>query len=268
VLVTVSAPQVVVEADAEQLAADVAARLVATLVSAQRTRELAFLVVTGGGILEQTFAALRALPARDSVDWRRVSLWWGDERYVPADSPDRNDRAAFAALFDAVQLDPAHVHRMPASDAGYGADVEAAAEAYAAELAASVPTEHGRAAADDVPRFDAVLLGIGPDGHCASLFPEHPGVYELDASVIGVHNSPKPPPTRISLTFRALDAANEVWFIAAGEGKAAAVALALGGAGRVQIPSAGPKGRQRTLWLLDRAAAARVPAQLYRPGLA
>ncbi|MCU1658960.1 MAG: 6-phosphogluconolactonase, partial [Pseudonocardiales bacterium] len=108
----------------------------------------------------------------------------------------------------------------------------------------------------------------GPDGHCASLFPEHPAVYEQEASVVAVRNAPKPPPTRLSLTFRALDAANEVWFIASGEGKATAVALALSGAGRVQVPAAGPRGRHRTLWLIDRPAAAELPANLYKPPLA
>ncbi len=258
-------PEIVVAASAAQLADDAAARLVATLVSAQSVRPLAFLAVTGGGILEQTMRALRDLPARDSVDWRRVSLWWGDERFVPADSDERNDKAAFAALFDALPLEAANVHRMPAAGAQFGDDVEAAAQAYAAALAAAVPTEHERPLGEDVPHFDTVLLGIGPDGHCASLFPEHPGVHEQDASVIAVHNSPKPPPTRISLTFRALDAANEVWFLASGEEKAHAVAMALDGAGRVQVPSAGPHGRHRTLWLLDHDAAAALPANLYRP---
>jgi 6-phosphogluconolactonase len=255
-------PEVVVEPTAAQLADDVAARLVATLVAAQSVRPLAFLVVTGGGILEQVMAALRELPARDSVDWRRVSLWWGDERFVPADSDDRNDKAAFRVLFDALPLDPGNVHRMPSAGGDFGNNVEAAADAYARALADAVPPDQGD---DDVPHFDAVLLGIGPDGHCASLFPGHPGVYEEDASVIAVHNSPKPPPTRISLTFRSLDAANEVWFIAAGTSKAHAVAMAHSGAGRVQVPSAGPHGRHRTLWLLDREAAAALPANLYRP---
>jgi len=255
-----TAPEIVVEPSADQLAGDVAARLVTTLVAAQSVRPLAFLVITGGGILEQVMAAVRDLPARESVDWGRVSLWWGDERFVPADSPDRNDRAAFAALFDALPLDPANVHRMPAEDAEFGDDVEAAAAAYAADLAAAVPSEQGGDSPNDVPQFDAVLLGIGPDGHCASLFPGHPGVYEQDAAVIAVHDSPKPPPTRISLTFRALNAANEVWFIAAGTSKAHAVAQALGGADRVDVPSAGPHGRRRTLWLLDREAAAQLPA--------
>jgi 6-phosphogluconolactonase len=235
---------------------------VATLVSAQQIRPVAHLVVTGGGILEQVFGSLHRAPARDSVDWRRVELWWGDERFVPADSDDRNDKAAFAQLFGSLPFEKGHVHPMPAAGAEFGDDPEAAAAAYAAELAAAVPDDQGD---DDVPHFDVILLGIGPDGHCASLFPEHPGVYDEDAAVIAVRNSPKPPPTRLSLTFRALGAANEVWVIASGQGKAHAVALALGGAGRVQVPSAGAQGRHRTLWLLDREAASALPANLYKP---
>ncbi|MCU1659839.1 MAG: 6-phosphogluconolactonase, partial [Pseudonocardiales bacterium] len=210
-------PEIVVEPSADRLAENTAARLVATLVTALAVRPVAHLAVTGGGILEQVMSTLRELPARDSVDWHRVHLWWGDERYVPADSDERNDRAAFRVLFGALPLNPALVHRMPASDSGFGDDVDAAADAYAAELADAVAPDQED---EDVPHFDALLLGVGPDGHCASLFPEHPAVYEQEASVVAVRNAPKPPPTRLSLTFRALDAANEVWFIASGEGKA------------------------------------------------
>ena len=252
-------PELVVAASAEQLSDDVAGRLVATLVATQSVRPLAFLAVTAGGILEQVLGALARLPSRDSIDWSRVSLWWADERFVPADSDDRNDRPAFAALFDQVALDPANVHRMPASDGAYGDDAEAAAAAYAADLAAAATSAQP---GEDIPRFDVILLGVGPDGHCASLFPEHPATHEVRSTVVAVHGSPKPPPTRLSFTFRALDAANEVWFIAAGAGKAEAVALAHSGAGRVQVPSAGPRGRSRTLWLIDRAAAARMPAAI------
>ena len=255
-------PELVVAPSATQLADDVAARLVATLVSVQGVRPLAHLVVTAGGILERVIGALGESPARDSIDWSRVAVWWGDERYVPSDSADRNDTALMRADLEALPLDPRNIHRMPASDGAYGADADAAAGAYASELAAAVPAGQGD---DDVPHFDVILLGVGPDGHCASLFPEHPGVYELDASVIAVHNSPKPPPTRVSLTFRSLDAANEVWFIAAGTGKANAVMMALSGAGRVQVPAAGPRGRYRTLWLIDRDAASHLPANVYRP---
>jgi 6-phosphogluconolactonase len=256
-------PVVIVEPSADQLSDDVAGRLVATIVAAQAVRPLAFLVMTGGGILEQTMRTLGQLPIRDSIDWRRVSLWWADERFVASDSDDRNDKAAFSALFDQVDLDPANVHRMPAAGARFGDDVTAAAAAYADELAGAVPMTQARA--DDVPAFDAVLLGVGPDGHCASLFPGHPATRETAAAVVAVDNSPKPPPTRISFTFRALDAANEVWFIASGPSKAQAVSMALSATDRVQVPASGPRGRSRTLWLIDADAAAELPRSVYDP---
>ncbi len=257
-------PEVVVGADADALAADVSARVVATLATAQRERGSASLVLTGGSILEQVFSVLAALPARDAVDWSRVDVFWGDERFVPADSPDRNDLPARRLLLDHLPLNPARVHPMPSSGARWGEDVDAAAAAYAAMLSDVARSGQG----GTVPHFDVVLMGLGPDGHCCSLFPEHPGVYETERMVIGVRNSPKPPPTRISLTFPSLDEAEEIWFIASGDGKANAVGMALGGAGKYQIPSAGPRGRRRTLWLLDRAAATKVPAKLYTPHIA
>ncbi|MDP9092013.1 MAG: 6-phosphogluconolactonase [Actinomycetota bacterium] len=265
-------PEIVVSASADQLAENAAARLIACLVTALDERPVAHIVLTGGSILEQFMRAVRDLPARDSVDWARVHVWWGDERYVPTGDDERNDKAAFAALLGSLALDPALVHRMPASDAGF-ADVEQAARAYAAALAkAAAPGEAAGPtqavpppSGADIPRFDVALLGIGPDGHLASLFPEHPGVYEDAASVIGVRNSPKPPPLRLSLTFRSFDAATEVWFIASGQSKAKAVAMALRGAHRDQVPAAGPSGRLRTLWLIDRLAASELPADLHQP---
>jgi 6-phosphogluconolactonase len=251
-----SQPEVVVERSAEELAARTAERLVGALGAALRNGAgEAHLVVTGGGILEKVLAAVADRAA--SVEWSRVHVWWGDERYVPSDSDERNDRPAMSLLFDQLPLDPAKLHRMPASDAGFGDDAESAADSYAAELAGAVPGGGDGA----VPDFDVVLLGVGPDGHCASLFPGHPGTRVTDTSVIAVRNSPKPPPVRISLTFPALDAAKEIWFVASGEGKADAVARALiGTVDRVDVPSAGPRGRRRTLWLLDRGAAANLPA--------
>lgn len=262
-------PEIVVERSPDQLAENTADRLVATLVAALAVHPVAHLALTGGGILERVMAAVRGRTGREAVEWRRVHIWWADERYVAADSDERNDRAADAALLDVLPLDPALVHRMPPADAGFGDDVQAAAESYAGELAAAVGPDqvHCAEGDGDVPNFDVVLLGVGPDGHCASLFPDHAGTAEMDASVIAVRNAPKPPPTRLSFTFRALDAANEVWFVAAGDGKSRAVAMALGGAGRVQVPAAGPRGRQRTLWLIDRAAAAELPQTLYQPPL-
>jgi 6-phosphogluconolactonase len=248
-------PEVVLAETAEALATSTAERVAGVLGSALRSRAEAHLVVTGGGILEKVLGALAEPSMRETIEWRRVHVWWGDERFVPADSDDRNDRPAMSLLFDHVAVDPAKLHRMPAADAEFGDDAEAAAAAYAAELAAAVP----ESVSGDVPRFDVVLLGVGPDGHCASLFPNHPGTRVVDASVIAVHDSPKPPPTRLSLTFPALDAANEVWFVVSGAAKADAVGRALGGAPREEVPSAGPRGRQRTLWLIDHDAAGKLP---------
>jgi len=116
-----------------------------------------------------------------------------------------------------------------------------------------------------VPTFDLVVLGMGPDGHVASLFPEHPALYD-ERTAVGVHGAPKPPPTRVSMTFRSLNRAREVWFLASGESKARAVRLALGGAGRMQVPASGVHGSTRTLWLLDAAAASQLPPGLNRIG--
>jgi 6-phosphogluconolactonase len=193
------------------------------------------------------------------VDWRNTDIWWGDERFLPAGNPERNETGARAALLDHVEVAPDRVHPMPASDGPDGDNPEAAAERYAGLLrAAAQPEDHSQ-----VPSFDVLLLGIGPEGHVASLFPGLPALYE-ERTVVAVRGSPKPPPTRLSLTLPAIRAARQVWVIASGREKAGAVRLALSGAGPVQVPAAGARGRQQTLFLLDRAAAARVPAQLGR----
>ena len=185
-------------------------------------------------------------------------MWWGDERFLPRGDPERNETQARAALLDAVPVAPHRVHPMPATEDA-GDDPDAAAERYAAELAAaSRPENHG-----PVPEFDVLMLGVGPDGHVASLFPDQPALYE-SAPVVAVRGSPKPPPTRISLTLPAIRTAAEVWLVVAGDDKAAAVRMALSGAGEVQVPAAGARGRQRTLWLLDRAAASALPPGLER----
>jgi 6-phosphogluconolactonase len=248
---------VVVHRDADMLAAAVAARLATRLVDAQAQRGTASLVLTGGTIGIASLKALRELPARAAVDWRNVEVWWADERFLPTGDPERNDTQARQALLDSLDLDPARVHPMGAPDGPDGDDVDAAAARYAAELAAAAGN------GSDVPEFDVLLLGMGPEGHVASIFPESPAAYD-ERTVIGVHGCPKPPPTRITMGFNALCAAREVWLLVAGADKAPAVALAMSGAGRVQVPAAGAVGRQQTLWLLDEAAASRLPRDLRR----
>ncbi len=244
---------VIVHADRALLAEAVAARLIVRLLDAQAARGQASIVLTGGGVAAETYEALRTSPARSAVDWSYVDVWWGDERFLAGGDPERNETQARAALLDALPLDPARVHAMPPSDGPDGNDPEAAAHRYAEMLAAAARPGTAR-----LPHFDVLLLGVGEDGHVASVFPEHPVAYET-RPVSAVRGSPKPPPVRLTLTLPTINTAEEVWLVAAGAEKSSAVGMALAGAGPVQIPAAGVRGVDRTLWLLDRAAAASVP---------
>lgn len=252
-------PEVIVHADFTLLTRAIAARFVTRLVDVQAARGRATIALTGGGAGIGVLRELRDSRVREAVDWSRLDIWWSDERYVAAGDAERNDQQAREALLDIVPVDPRRVHAAPASDGEFGADVEAAAAWYAAQLeAAAAPEDHS-----DVPTFDLALLGIGPEGHVASIFPQSPAAYD-DRSVVAVRSSPKPPPNRISFTLRTINAAREVWFVASGADKAAAVRMALSGAGALALPAAGVSGTARTLWLLDRPAASQLPGSLSR----
>lgn len=248
-------PEVVLHPDGEVLAAATAARLLTRLVDLQSHRAPLHVVLTGGTVGIATLRAVAASPARDAVDWSQVHLWWGDERFLPDGDPERNETQARDALLDALgaALPAANVHAVPAlSDAV--PDAEAAARAYRAELTAHAP--QGLRA----PVPDVLLLGMGPDGHVASLFPGKQTVHEQRDLVVAEHDSPKPPPERVSLTFPVIRSAREVWVVAAGTEKAAAVARGVAGGDVTQTPAAGAVGTERTLWLLDVAAAQELPA--------
>ena len=249
---------VVVHRDKQLLADAAAARLVTAIVEAQSSRGQADIVLTGGSMGSAVLVSLSHSAAKDAIDWRRLNVWWGDERFLPDGDRDRNETQSRQALLDAVPLDPVRVHAMPASDGPYGVDVDKAAAHYAEELSAAAPRGH------DVPEFDVLMLGVGPDAHVASLFPEHPALHERNASTIGVRGAPKPPPVRVSMTFPSLCSARDVWFLVSGGDKASAVGLALSGAGELQAPAAGVTGIRSTTWLVDRDAATHVPKQLIR----
>jgi 6-phosphogluconolactonase len=249
-----SAPQVQVHPDEDSLARAIAAQLADRLAAAIAARGSASVVLTGGGIGTRLLAELAQAPPRDLVDWARLDVWWGDERFVPSGDPERNEAGARDALLDHVPVHPGRVHPMDPSDGPDGDNPEAAAAQYAAELEADA--EGGL-----VPSFDVLLLGIGPEGHVASLFPGQPAVYETERSVVPVYDSPKPPPTRLTLTFPAIRAAREVWIVASGPEKAEAVARALADSDPAQVPAAGARGRELTLFLIDEAAAAKLPAE-------
>lgn len=237
-----NAPEIRRHDDADVLVGDVASALLDRIEAAQARGEVPHIGLTGGSIAEELHRELARRAADSSVDWSRVAFWWGDERFVAADSPDRNAGQARASLLDHVPVDPANVHEVPASDQVPTA--EDAAEAY------------GRAMREEgAGFFEVLMLGIGPDGHCASLFPGHPALDVRDSVAIAVHDSPKPPPDRVSLTFEAMERSRAVWFIASGEGKAVAVARALAAEGSVaETPARGVRGEE-TVWWLDEAAA-------------
>ncbi|MCA4131529.1 6-phosphogluconolactonase [Arthrobacter sp. M4] len=262
-------PRVSIHPDSAVLMAAIAARLITKLVDVQDKYGEATVVLTGGTVGIGTLKAVAASPAAPAVDWSRVNFWWGDERFVGANDADRNSLQAEQALLAHIPVDPERVHKPGSSDEF--ASPQDAAEDYARRLREAAEAEHAADMSDNrpdqagtLPRFDILLLGVGPDAHIASLFPEQAAVRVKDKAVVGVENSPKPPPSRISLTLPAINHAEEVWMVVAGEDKAGAVGLALAGANPVQVPAAGPAGRSRTLWLIDENAASRVPQQLVR----
>lgn len=243
-------PKVIVESDAQTLAEAIADRLLARLGEIQADGRVPAVALTGGTIADGAHRAVAARSPHAAVDWSQVDIWWGDERFVPFGHPDRNDAQAWAAFLGAVGVDPDRVHPMPVSDS---TDVDAAAVAYG-----DVVRAHGGG------EFDVVMLGVGPDGHVASLFPGFAQLDVRDAIAVAVHGSPKPPPERISLTFSALNRAQAVWFLVSGDGKSDAVARALAGADPHEVPAAGVTGGEETLWLLDAAAASSLPDRQVR----
>lgn len=246
--------RVLVHPDKASLAGAVAARFITKTLDLLDAQAVMHVVLTGGSMGSAVLEAVAASPARVSVDWSRVHFWWGDERWVPERDAERNDEQSRVALLDELDLPESNVHPFPTSDSGLTLD-EAAVD-YAAELA-----DHG---VDGFahPIFDITFLGVGPDGHIASLFPHRSGIQVTDRTVIAVRDSPKPPPERLSLTRPVINASQRIWLVLAGADKASALGLALAGASRDEVPVAGIKGRRRTVFFVDRDAAAEVPESL------
>ena len=238
--------EIVVHDGPDDVAEALAARLTSTLADLQARGRTPQVCLTGGGIASKAYARLAADGPGD-VDWSHVALWWGDERFVPAGDPDRNADGTLDVLRGPLRLNDAYVHVMPAS--GAGLDLDEAAAAYATELGDTV--------------FDVCLLGMGPDGHVASLFPRHPDA-DATGTVIPVRNSPKPPPERISVTMDVINRSRQVWFCVSGAEKADAVAKGVLGTGTDPVPAALASGTEATVWLVDVAATADLPESVER----
>ncbi len=189
--------------------------------------------LAGGRTPVPIYRALAAEPLRSRVDWSRVRIYFADERAVPPGDPGSNFRQVRETLIDPLRIPPRNVHRMK----GEYPDLEVAVEEYEAHLTEPI---------------DALILGLGEDGHVASLFPGSPLVEERSRRVAAVTDSPKPPARRLTLTARALAEARRVLVLATGAGKAAAVARALEGeSGPLEVPARLVRERD---WYLDRAA--------------
>jgi 6-phosphogluconolactonase len=228
-----------------------AQRLAMFLLESQCLSSPVHVALTGGDTGIAVLSQLRANPLLDAISWPDIHFWWGDERFVAISSAQRNDLAARQALLDHLPQAPGGIHRIGSPDQGIS--LERAAQNYSAEL------RHHAVV------FSLVLLGVGPDGHVASVFPGHGDGAGIELpGAFPVPDSPKPPPARISLTLDTINAANEVWLMAAGAAKAGSVAASVrppavrsAGAPR-PIPAARVAGRERTVWLADAAAAARA----------
>ena len=206
------------------------ARLAVTL------RGACALCLAGGGTPRPAYEALAEPALEGAIPWDRVQVFFGDERAVPADHPDSNFRMANEALLSRVAIPAANVHRMEAE----GSDLERAADEYAARLPDAI---------------DILVLGIGGDGHTASLFPGSPALRETTRRVVPAR-APKPPERRLTITPPVIAAARRVIVLAAGQDKAEAVARALGGAGTAEQTPA--RLARDGVWFLDGAAASRL----------
>ena len=225
-------------ADAVALAAAEAG--IERVLSVLEQQDAVHIGLTGGTVGIKTLAFWNAHAKRDLIDYSRVHFWWGDERFVTADSPDRNFNQAWDALLAHIQVPRQNLHEFPAAREGLSLD--AAADEFAEHFAAWNP------------KLNFAYMGMGPDGHVASLFPGKP-LPSAGVDVIAEHDSPKPPPQRLSLTYEALNRIDEIWLTVAGADKAEAAAIGLSDDPE-RLPVGRLSGASKTVWFIDDAAAA------------
>jgi 6-phosphogluconolactonase len=230
----------------EQLSVALSAHVAHLAAEAADARGRFLVAISGGSLLDIMAPALGSHPLRDSVDWSRWHVFWADERWVPRSSLESNYGVAVRQLFNRVGIPEEQIHA--ADDSLSPSET---AKAYESDLTAVF-----RPAAGEVPRFDLILLGVGEDGHTASLFPNHPVLNEVRRWVVPVWDAPKPPPIRITMTLPVINNARKVVIMAAGPGKAKILSKVFNPDVKqaelpVQLvnPSAG-----ELQWFIDRAA--------------
>jgi 6-phosphogluconolactonase len=229
--------------DAATVAEATADRFVTSAQAAIDERGVFRVALSGGSTPRQVYPLLLEPGRRDAVAWDAVEFFWGDERAVPPDHPDSNFGCAYGMLISQLpDVRPDRIHRMPAE----APDLDTAALTYESELRLAFG-----ARGDEPPAFDLIWLGMGPDGHTASLFPGTPGLEERRRWVIA-NFAPSQDAWRMTLTFPVLNGGREVLFVATGADKAAALREVR--AGGSELPAARVDGEQ-VEWLVDAAAA-------------
>ena len=244
-------------ADGNSVAVAAADQFVETVGLLLKGKHEVHINVTGGTLGILSLKKIAEHPACESLDWGSIHVWWGDDRFVPFGHADSNAQRASDALLDSLlMLDEAKVHRFPSYDpdspVSIDEQLDAAAATFTAEVAKYIP------AGQTMPYFDISFVGMGPDGHVLSLFPGHEQP-AAGVTVIAEHNSPKPPPHRLSFTYEAINNSGEIWFVVGGTDKAEAVSVAFSNAPS-RLPVGRVHGLNKTIWLLDDAAAAGIGA--------
>jgi len=240
--------------DAGSLATRTAEWLIEQIAHAVQRRGRAVIALSGGSTPKAVFACLAGHPWRERIDWATLHLVWGDERFVAEDDAARNARMTREALLDHVDVPASHVYPIPA-DPGGDADgaldrAHVAAELYATTLHA---LNGGATLHDDKPLFDVVMLGLGEDGHTASLFPGTAALDERHAWVVPVQTDNVTAPVRITLTYPVLESTHAMLFLVGGKSKHAIAGRVLGG--DESLPAARIRPLGGMLWIMDQDAA-------------
>ncbi len=246
-------------ADAESLGEAAAHEFVRCAREAVGVRGRFAVALSGGSTPKRLYQLLAADPLRSQVDWGRVEIFWGDERCVPPDDPDSNYRMAREAMLAHVPIPAEHIHRLEAE--------RSARDAAARDYEATIACVFGETAASEPPALDLILLGMGPDGHTASLFPHTEALRETTRWVVANH-VPQLNTNRLTLTRPILNRAREVLFLVAGTDKAERLAeVLLGPADPLRLPSQSIQPAGQLVWFVDRAAADRLPPSLLRENM-
>ena len=228
--------------NAADVAKQAAVEIIASLKELLSKQETVHLALTGGTVGIKTLEALAQEPEFAELDLNRIHVWWGDERYVEENSADRNAVQAYEALLSKVQIPAANIQEFPATNSGLNL----------ADAAITFQQEINDVFGALEPKMDLTILGMGPDGHIASLFP---GVDYGSTDVVSISSSPKPPNERLSFSYEMINRSHKIVFVVSGIDKASAIEK-IHTETDCDLPAARVSATGETIWFIDEAAGA------------